>query len=263
MQVTYATEAGNPAKPNEDYALIGPDWAVLLDGATAPAGIGSGCIHDVPWLVRTLATAITQYLNLAEMPLPEVLAEAIRLTCKAHEGTCDLSNPDSPSSTVAIIRQRGDGLDYLVLGDTDIALRQDGEVLVVHDARSANLPGGRPYSFALVREHRNQPGGFWVASTKPEAAYEALSGSAGGVGDAAMLTDGVVRLADWYGYDWPQLFRVLVHQGPGELIRRVRKEERKRGVPFGKLHDDATAILAGSLLRSVSAPLAADPALRP
>jgi hypothetical protein len=263
MQVTYATEAGTPGKPNEDYALTGPDWAVLLDGATAPEGVDSGCIHDVPWLVRHLATAITQFLTLADMPLPEVLAQAICLTCEAHENTCDLSNPDSPSSTAAIIRQRGDVLDYLVLGDTDVILRQGSELRIVHDGRSAQLPGGRPYSLSLVRECRNQPGGFWVASTNPRAAYLALAGSAEDVGDAAMLTDGVTRLVDWYGYDKARLFGVLVHQGPRELIRRVREEEDGRGVPYGKLHDDATAILAGSLLRAVSEPLVADPALRP
>jgi hypothetical protein len=260
MQISYATDAGVPGKPNEDYAVTGPDWAVLLDGATAPDGIDSGCIHDVPWLVRHLATAIVQHLTLADMPLAEVLAASIDLTRKAHEGTCDLSNPDSPSSTAAIIRVRSGLLEYLVLGDTDLLLHQGAQVpIAVHDDRTEHLPGGRPYSYQLVREHRNQPGGFWVASTKPEAAYEALSGITEGVSDAAMLTDGVVRLADWYGWDWDRMLGVLRHEGgPAGLIRRLRDTERAQGVPFGKKHDDATAIYASGILRDAGAPVAPD-----
>jgi Protein phosphatase 2C len=259
MQVTYATDAGSD-RPNEDYAITGPDWAVLLDGATAPRGIGSGCIHDVPWLVRHLAAGIAAGLMFTGSPLPEILAEAIRQTCKAHEGTCDLSNPDSPSSTAAIIRLRGNMLDYLVLGDTDLVLHQGQEIRVLHDARTERLPGGRPYSFQLVREHRNQPGGFWVASTKPEAAYEALSGSAGDVREAALFTDGVVRLADWYGWQWDRVLTVLRHEGgPAGLIRRLRDTERAQGVPFGKKHDDATAIYTSGLLKAAGAPVMADP----
>jgi hypothetical protein len=251
MQVCYATDAGTPGKPNEDYAVTGPGWAILLDGATAPEGIDSGCVHDVPWLVRHLAEGIARGLMLDDLPLPNILAEAIRQTCKAHEGTCDLSNPDSPSSTAAIIRVRGGLLDYLVLGDTDLVLHQGAQVpVVVHDDRTEHLPGGRPYSYQLVREHRNQP----------EAAYEAMSGSAEGVSDAALLTDGVVRLADWYGWDWDRMLSVLRHEGgPSGLIGRVRDTERAQGVPFGKKHDDATAIYASGIPQAAGAPVVPDP----
>ena len=76
----------------------------------------------MPWLVRHLAEGIGRGLMLDDASLPDILAEAIRQTRKAHEGTCDLVNPDSPSSTAAILRVSGDALDYLVLGDTDLIL---------------------------------------------------------------------------------------------------------------------------------------------
>lgn len=260
MQVSYATDAGTPGKPNEDYTVTGPDWAVLLDGATAPGGIDSGCVHDVPWLVRHLAQGIASELLVSSLPLADILAIAITATCAAHAASCDLANPDSPSSTVAIARLRDGVLDYLVLGDTDLALRQDGEIRVVHDDRTEHLPGGRPYSFELVREQRNQPGGFWVASTRPEAASYALTGSAEGVSDAALLTDGVVRLVDWYGWQWGRVLGVLAYEGgPVALIQRVREAERDQGVPFGKKHDDATAVYASSVLVAAGEPVKADP----
>jgi hypothetical protein len=92
----YATE-GSPGRVNEDYAACGTGWAVVLDGATASPGVDSGCIHDVLWLVRHLATAVTRRILLAAAPLPDLLAESIEETREAHAGTCDLQNPDSPS----------------------------------------------------------------------------------------------------------------------------------------------------------------------
>src|SRR5882757_5656098 len=99
MRITYATESA-PGHVNEDYAVCGNEWAVILDGATAPAGIDSGCIHDVRWLVRQLAAAITARMPATAAPLADLLAEAISDVRQAHGGACDLDNPDSPSSTV-------------------------------------------------------------------------------------------------------------------------------------------------------------------
>jgi Protein phosphatase 2C len=251
MKTSFATCAGGE-RPNEDYAVCGPRWAVVLDGAT-PLDVDSGCRHDVPWLVRRLAAGIVAGLLSDQMPLPDVLAEAIRRTRDAHAGRCDLSNPDSPSSTAAIVRARAGVLDYLVLGDSPVILRRGNEIVPIRDDRADHLPGGRPYSAGVVRRWRNRPGGFWVASTSEQAAREAISGSAGGVTGAALLTDGVTRLVERYGATWPELFKVLEGtDGPAALIRWVREAERAAPSPLGKRHDDATAILVGGIGRSES-----------
>lgn len=254
MQTALATEPGGD-RANEDCAVCGPGWAVVLDGATPARGVDSGCIHDVPWLVQHLATAMAEGLMLSDAPLADILAGAIERACKAHADSCDLANPDSPSSTAAMIRVRGARLEYLVLGDSQVALcRRGGDIFRVHDDRTDHLPGGRPYSVELVRESRNSAGGFWVASTNVQAAYEALSGTQDDVTEAAMLTDGVTRLADWYGWTWERMIGVLRHQGPAALIRCVRKAEDSQGVPLGKLHDDATAVWVTGLHNAVAPP---------
>jgi protein phosphatase 2C-like protein len=243
MQITFATSAGGQ-RPNEDYAVCGPGWAVLLDGATPLDDVASGCIHDVPWLVRRLATGIVACLLGDQMPLPDVLAEAIQRTCAAHARSCDLSNPDSPSSTVAIVRARGEALDYLVLGDSPVILRRGREIVPVEDDRTDHLPGGRPYSAELVRRWRNASGGFWVASTSEQAAREAITGSATDVTEAALLTDGVTRLVERYGATWAELLNALEGPGgPAAVIRWIREEERAAPPPRAKRHDDATAVL--------------------
>ncbi|WP_433514862.1 protein phosphatase 2C domain-containing protein [Nonomuraea sp. CA-143628] len=247
MRITYTTEpAPDPGRRNEDYVIAGPDWIAVLDGATAPQGVESGCVHDVPWLVAHLGAALARQLSAdPEVDLPDALAAAIRATMAAHEATCDLTNADSPSSTAAIVRRRAGRLDYLVLCDSPIALRSsDGRITVVDDDRTAHLPGGRPYSRELVRSLRNQAGGFWVASTRPEAAREALTGSVDG-GDldgVLMVTDGVSRLVEWYGHTWESLASTAKKDGPSRLVELVRAAEREHGPKEGvKVHDDATA----------------------
>jgi hypothetical protein len=245
MQITQASE-GAPGLVNEDYAVCGSSWAVLLDGATAPLGVNSGCIHDVPWLVRHLAAALTRrMLTEVDAPLDDLLASSIEEVSAAHAGTCDLDNPDSPSSTVSIVRISESVLQYLTLGDSPIVIwdpSRGSQALL--DDRTAHLPGGRPYTVELVRSLRNQSGGFWIASTKPDAAYHAVAGTAefGEETEVGLFTDGASRLVEFYGYSWDSLFATLRKLGPNGLIQAVRVAEREQKPPHGKVHDDATAV---------------------
>lgn len=262
MQITYATEAA-PGYVNEDRAVCGDGWAVVLDGATAPEGVDSGCIHDVSWLVNRLAAAITRAMLLGSDGLADVLALSIAETCAAHAATCDLANPDSPSSTAAIVRVQDGELEYLTLGDSPVAVRTPGEGLsVISDDRLSHLPGGRPYSQELVRSLRNQPNGFWVASTDPEAAYQAVAGSmpfTAGT-EVGMFTDGASRLVEFYGYSWKQVFAVMQASGPAVLISVVRSLELNKPPALGKKHDDATAVLiAGDYVEPIEAPVLRPP----
>jgi hypothetical protein len=245
MRITYATES-TPGRVNEDYAICGNEWAVVLDGATAPAGVDSGCIHDVPWLVRHLAASVVRRILLDTAPLPDLLAGAIEETRDAHAATCDLDSPDSPSSTISIVRVHGGLIDYLTLGDSPIVIRTaDQAPMPVIDDRSAHLPGGRPYTMELVRSLRNKPGGFWVAGTDPESAHHAVAGNAPfeASTEIGIFTDGVSRLVEFYGYEWEHVFSILETSGPSGVVGLTRFVERERPLPGAKQHDDATAVL--------------------
>lgn len=250
MEIRFTT-AGAPGQVNEDYACAGADWALVLDGATAVPGVDSGCVHGVRWLVRRLAAAVSARLIVPDGPaLTDVLAAAIEEVCAAHASTCDLHNPDSPSATVAVLRRRGEALEHLVLGDSPIVLRRrDRGFTHIADGRADRLPGGRPYSAGLVREHRNKPGGFWVASTDPGAACQAITGTApiAQVTEVGLFTDGITRLADRYGHTWPVIFCCLRTRGPAGLVELVRAAEQQQPPPYGKQHDDATAVYLRNL----------------
>jgi len=226
--------------------ITGPDFVVVLDGATAGAGVESGCVHSVAWLVAQLGNQLAvPLLGRSQSPLADLLADAITGVRAEHVDTCDLTNPDSPSSTVAMARVSEEQVEHLVLADSPVVLRApDGRVTVMADNRIDLLP---EYTFEAVRRLRNQPGGFWVASTEPKAAYEAVAGTTAraAVELIAILTDGASRYSERYAHPWEDLVDVLATSGPRTLIERVRRYDTDAAVGTfrGKRHDDATAVL--------------------
>jgi Protein phosphatase 2C len=243
MQISHATQAAPGTPGNEDCVVAGPDFAVVLDGATWAPGVDTGCRHDVAWLVARLGAELARLLLTESQDLRGTLEAAIEEVMKQHGGSCDLDNPDSPSSTVSIVRERGDEVDYLVLSDSPLVLREKaGSIEVVHDDRLDDLPG---YTVEIVREQRNAPGGFWVASNQPRAAHEALAGTIprDRLDCAGLFTDGASRLVERYGFRWAALVDLLRQDGPAAVIDRVRLEdERGAGGHPGKPYDDATAV---------------------
>lgn len=246
MQVTFDSQPAPGQPVNEDLAMAGPRFAFVLDGATAPDGVDSGCEHNVAWLVSRLGGGLARLLVRDQAAtLPETLAAAITRVRAQHANTCDLNNPDSPSSTVAIMRETPGTIDYLVLADSPIVIRATaGTVTPFSDHRNDYLPG---YTPEIVRSHRNVPGGFWVASTKPEAAHEAITGSlpAGTITTAGIFSDGASRLAERHCMSWGQLLDLLEQEGPSRVIAEVRRADQRvePGTYRGKPHDDATSLL--------------------
>ncbi|MBB2948806.1 hypothetical protein FB565_008592 [Actinoplanes lutulentus] len=250
MQYTFVSSAQPGPRENEDFVVASADWVLVLDGATPRRGVDSGCRHGVSWVTRRLAALTTTVLmNEPDCSLGDGLAEAIRALRRCHGPSCDVDNPDSPSATVSLLRHRADVVDYLVLGDSPLILEVRGEVTPIVDERVNQL---RDYSVQGVRASRNQPDGFWIASTCPEAALNALAGSlpASEVSRAAVMTDGVSRYVERFELgSWRDLLDELSTSGPLSVIARVRAAEKAlpefseqpNGRPL-KRHDDATAV---------------------
>lgn len=268
MRVLIASEPATPGRDNEDFAAAAPGLAVLLDGAGIPAGLESGCSHSVAWYARTLGGLLLAEALDPRTSLADALATSIERVNALHSQTCDLQHPGSPSATVVAVRVAGDRLEHLVLADSVLVLdRADADPLVISDDRLAGVlarldaPDERPplgsaehaaFQPARVRklnDYRNRPGGFWVASTRPEAAGQALTGSTplDRVRAVALLSDGASRLADRFGLlTWPDLLALLDRNGPAELLAQTRDAEHSdpdgTRWPRGKAGDDATAV---------------------
>ncbi|MDH6108459.1 hypothetical protein P3T36_003897 [Kitasatospora sp. MAP12-15] len=268
MNITSATLAARSDAPNLDLLLTGPDVVVLLDGAGGPSAEGSGCLHGVHWYVRQLGSRLLSALLTTEQPPAELLARAIEAVADLHRSSCDLRNPATPSSTVAIVRRREDVLDYLTLHDSTILLTRHDRTRAVSDRRLHGIPelrhrreqmshlplGGNLHAVArrayIAHEltYRNTPGGYWVAGADPRSAAEAVSATvtAKGLRAVSLLSDGAGDYVDVYRLaDWPQVAGLLERDGPARLVQLVRAAER--GDPSGrvwprlKTHDDATA----------------------
>lgn len=245
----YCATAAGDGTENEDVGLLGENWAFVLDGATAPP-LESGCVHGVRWYVDQLAADLSRRLDAATDPLPTLLAGSIAAVTESHADTCDTGNPSSPSSTVAIVRELAGNLDYLVLADSPVILDVNGEIRPVLDTRIDRLPS---YDVETVTRIRNTTAGFWVASTCPEAAHQAVSGSVplDEVRRVVLATDGATRLVDRFGlYDWSDLVDLCAdsEDGPWRLIEHTRAAEEDGqtltlpGARRAKRHDDATVI---------------------
>jgi hypothetical protein len=280
MRVDACSVAAPGQPDNEDQIVQYGDLIGVLDGATAPVGFDSGCVHGPAWYVRRLAARIgLAAADGPSDPLAGLLAEAVRAVRDDHGGDCDLGHPGTPSSTVCLLRRSGGHLDYLVLCDSPLVFGTNGQVGVVADGRlaatMARMPAwppaaageddrpaeGRPAGDRQVRyqqavrwqrQHTNRPEGYWVAAADPTAADRAICGTLpltgpGRILRAALLSDGASRAVEQFElFDWAGLLDLLATAGPAELISQVRAAERvadpTERVTQYKRHDDASAI---------------------
>src|SRR5215217_9575297 len=226
VEVSFASWPGSMSRPNEDFVTASSSVAVGLDGLLAPPTLGTGCVHGTPWFIAHLGTQlVTAATNAPDEPLKDLVAAAITRVADSHAHTCDLEHPGTPSSSLAVVREHDQRVEYLLLFDSVILLDGPSGLRVLTDRRvdafaqqehlaTRAQPIGSPEHqdrvqelVAAQRRHRNQPGGYWVAGTKPAAAYQAVTGSRplDQVSRAALLSDGVSCLVDLYAMvDWSE-----------------------------------------------------------
>jgi hypothetical protein len=269
MHIAFATQPAADGALNEDFIAATTQLVILLDGASVPEGLETGCRHGTAWYVARLGTRLLE--ELTSQPgqlLTDALATAIHGVAGLHADTCELDHPGAPSAALALLREADETVDYLVLADTTILLDATSDFLVVSDDRLAQVAvtehsamhqeatgtvsHQRRYADLVteLRRHRNQAKGYWVASSTPDAAYQALTGSIPRleVRRAALLSDGATRLADRFGVmAWPRVFDLLAREGPSSLIMQTREAESSdpngRRWPRSKRHDDASAVI--------------------
>lgn len=258
---------GHPGRSNEDFVGAVPGAVVLLDGAGI-VGSEAICHHGVAWYSHTLgATLLDRLSRHASIDLAGALADSIDQVANRHRGTCDIANPSSPQSTVAIVRVDGDRAEHLVLADSFVVLDSPGaEPQVVTDVREVNVRRectsqlrGLPYdspehvratesAIEALRARRNQPGGYWIAKDDPQAAVQAVTGcvTLDGLAGIALLSNGASRAATTYGLaNWHNVLKLMRTNGPAEILRQVRAAELAvhgtESIPELSQPDDATA----------------------
>jgi hypothetical protein len=264
LRITTAQLPPPPA--GADRIAVTATAIAVLDGATAfePASISAS--RYAGRLSQALCGALAAPPH---TPLTDVLAGAISLTACS----LGLSGPHGPSSTVAAARLSGDRIDLLTLGDSIIVYDTPGGPAILTDDRldQLGLPERASYRRRLAagagyddthqallrqlqqrqRQHRNQPGGYWIAAADPAAAHQARTTSIPAASTAwiALATDGAADIIQHLAADdWP----AIAHQdaaGLAGLLQRCHDWEQNtdphgRLLPRAKRHDDKTIATA-------------------
>ncbi|RBM18092.1 hypothetical protein DI005_20065 [Prauserella sp. PE36] len=175
-----------------------------------------------------------------------------------------------PAAAVGIARRNGRWLEWLVLADVSLLIRdRNNGFQVVTDSRvddaqdsslreaALNLPIGTAAQRAAVKAmsvdqltQRNVKDGYWVAAANPEAADHAITGrtAIADIDSVALMTDGVSHLVTLYNEArWLGVMEILHDSGPDALIARVRDAEQRD--PYGeiwprfKTQDDAAVVV--------------------
>jgi hypothetical protein len=92
----------------------------------------------------------------------------------------------------------------------------------------------------LEDDHRNKKGGFWVAQTNPDAAYQAISGMTRQATSAILMSDGVaneIRLGHLGSFEKAS---ERASQEPESVMQELRSLLVNRGAPI----DDMTMVVA-------------------
>ncbi|MEV0700099.1 hypothetical protein AB0I53_19630 [Saccharopolyspora sp. NPDC050389] len=193
VHITAHTQpSGN--KPNEDWFVAADGLVVVLDGATIRTD--TGCVHGLPWYVRTFGASLVANAADHARDLRDVLAGAIRQVAAAHTDTCDLEHRGTPSAAVGLVRWTSELLEWIVLGDITVIVEttSDGVVATCDDRVSHTgsderrecdkfLIGTDEKMAAILAmkevelASRNQEGGYWIASNDPDAATHSLAGA--------------------------------------------------------------------------------------
>ncbi|BEK84764.1 protein phosphatase 2C domain-containing protein [Nocardia seriolae] len=261
MSFARVATAQLPAKSNEDRLVITAEMVIILDGATT-YGIqnkisGGTFAERLGAVLVRIADESASLSALLEVALQYVISDL----------ELPIESPNAPSSTIAIVRKRRGTLDFLVLGDSTIVLGyRDGAVETICDERleQLGLVQSRKYRSRLQqgggyddrhreilaelqqeqRRRRNRPGGYWIASTAPEAAQHAII-AARPVADiawVALATDGVTDLIDALKVDWQEIGS-MDSAKLSALLARIHRWEYEVDpdgilVPRSKRHDD-------------------------
>lgn len=265
MEVHTASLAGGQA--NADRVFVTEHAVILLDGATAFEPVDL----DPATYAETLGQQIADHLD-DRREIAAAVAEAIRATVD----TLHLDNEASPSSTVTILRTRGNQADLYVLGDSPIYYGTGTTVNRLTDPRLADLPLSErgQYKAALQagagyddnhratlaalqrsqRRYRNAPGGYWIAETNPDAAFEGVSVTlpADRVHWAVLATDGATDPIEHHQQpSWSEIAH-YDDRALSELLDHLHRWEDNTDpagqlLPRSKRHDDKTVAAVPSV----------------
>ena len=219
------TISASEGRCNEDSCAVGKNFGIVVDGSS---GLDKRKVTNYPtdaaWYSETLKNYLVEHIN-DKLNLKELMRNAIIAIDNEYNKFPGTENITSkPSAAIALYRIADDVLEYFVLGDCSIILRNsNNELLHLHQDDISNLDQininkmvvianelGIDVADALpliqedllrTRLTQNTEGGYWIVSNCPEAVDHALYGEvpAENIEQIAAMSDGFSQIFDTFG----------------------------------------------------------------
>lgn len=189
------------AKHNEDVIGMNSFGAWVLDGAT---GLNKKNLisnkSDANWYVNWWNSYLYKNID-SKFSLKEVITKGIELISKEYFNVIDkekITNLDRPSSSIAAVKFYEDKIEYFLLGDCALHLKQKESLTILKDKtlckldrlvydKMESLPNLKNLSFEEIKAEvidiiidnrlkKNTDNGYWILEFEKEAIKNSISG---------------------------------------------------------------------------------------
>ncbi|MEF9990729.1 MAG: hypothetical protein RRZ84_02410 [Romboutsia sp.] len=258
---------------NEDVIGITPFGAWVLDGAT---GLNKKNLvskeSDAKWYVNWWDEYLYKNIS-SDKSLKVILGEGIELVTKVYKdklNNVDIEKLDMPSSSICIIKYHEKYIEYLILGDCSLFIK-NREVNVIKDARICkfddsvfekmnSLEGLENMSFDDIKSSvmdliisnrlkRNTPDGYWILEFDKNAIENSIYGYIEIENDTKIMitSDGLSSIANRYDiFEEIELIDLAEKFGIQYIYDKLRKFETEDyktiKFPRFKVKDDSSCI---------------------
>ena len=262
------------ARFNEDIIGITPWGAWVLDGAT---GLNNKNLiseeSDAKWYVNWWNNYLYKNIN-KDKSLKEIMLDGVISIKKEYYLKIDKNNIeklDMPSSSIAIIKYGKDNVEYLLLGDCALHIKNNEKLKIIKDKtlckldqivydEMEQLPNLKELSFEKIKSSvmktiinnrlkRNTENGYWILEFEENAIEKAIYGQINVDQDIKLIltSDGYSCISDRYKLiDEKDLLNETINNGVSSIYKTLRKFEEEdfstTRFPRFKVKDDSSCI---------------------
>ena len=270
------SKQGSSLKPSEDRITVLDNAAWVLDGATGITGKKiTNSETDAVWYVELINNYLKENINTSKS-IKDIVKSAIKEARDKYikfSGFNDLDEVDYPCAAIALVRFNNNDLEYFVLGDCSIIIKEKGkkaieivdnklidleEIILESISKTANeksisILEARSYcneEVINIRKTKNSNSGYWILELNEDAVEHCIYGKIKIMNNTSicLTSDGFSQYYDTFdlanGYE--EFIDIVKDINIEELYKKLyyKQEEDSQCNKFPRLkkRDDASII---------------------
>ena len=272
----YLSKQGSSLKPCEDRITVLDNTAWVLDGATGITGKKiTNSETDAVWYVESINNYFKENINPSKS-IKDIVKSAIKEAREKYikfSGFEDLDEVDYPCAAIALIRFHNNELEYFVLGDCSIIIKEKGkkaieivdnklidleENLIESMFKTANeknisILDARSYcnqEVIDIRKTKNSSNGYWILELNEEAVEHCIYGKIKIMNNTSicLTSDGFSQYYDTFnlsnGYEeFIDIVKdINIEELYNKLYDKQEEDSQCNNFPRLKKRDDASII---------------------